>query len=234
MEDFASGRTAKQPAPEDGEIGVSHGEMRKKTWAKQFSCVSYYDTSYHIKANPLYSVCSRNVLRRRRAQALAGDVRRDAMKLLGRWMRKARRKSPHIFHLNTGSCNGCDIELVTCLSPRYDVEQLGIHLASTPHHADILCITGPVTRNTLQAVKEVYAQVCEPKAVVALGSCTASCNVFAGSPVIEGPLDRWVPVDVYVPGCPPHPDAMIDGIMKAAAILAERGARKAAKGGAHR
>lgn len=152
------------------------------------------------------------------------------MNILDKLMYKARVKSPRIFHMNTGSCNGCDIELVTCLSPRYDVEQLGIHLEGSPRHADILCITGPVTRKTLEAVKTVYAQVCEPKAVVALGSCGASCNVFAGSPVIEGPLSKHIPVDIYVPGCPPHPDAIIEGIAQAAEILAQRGVRTEAKG----
>jgi Ni,Fe-hydrogenase III small subunit len=152
------------------------------------------------------------------------------MNLIKRLMHRCRRKSPFLFHLNTGSCNGCDIELVTCLSPRYDVEQLGIHLEGSPRHADILCITGPVTRTTLEAVKTVYSQVCEPKAVVALGSCPASCNVFAGSPVIEGPLSKHIPVDVYVPGCPPHPDAIIEGIARAAEILANRGVSEKAKG----
>jgi Ni,Fe-hydrogenase III small subunit len=152
------------------------------------------------------------------------------MNLFKRLMHRCRRKSPFLFHLNTGSCNGCDIELVTCLSPRYDVEQLGIHLEGSPRHADILCITGPVTRATLEAVKTVYSQVCEPKAVVALGSCPASCNVFAGSPVIEGPLSKHIPVDVYVPGCPPHPDAIIEGIARAAEILANRGVPESAKG----
>jgi Ni,Fe-hydrogenase III small subunit len=152
------------------------------------------------------------------------------MNLLKRLMHRCRRKSPSLFHLNTGSCNGCDIEMVTCLSPRYDIEQLGIHLEGSPRHADILCITGPVTRNTLEAVKTVYSQVCEPKAVVALGSCPASCNVFAGSPVIVGPLSKYIPVDVYVPGCPPHPDAIVAGIARAAEILADRGVRGNAKG----
>ncbi|MGA2673921.1 MAG: NADH-quinone oxidoreductase subunit NuoB [Terracidiphilus sp.] len=152
------------------------------------------------------------------------------MNLFKRLMNKCRRKSPFLFHLNTGSCNGCDIELITCLSPRYDVEQLGIHLEGSPRHADILCITGPVTRTTLEAVKTVYSQVCEPKAVVALGSCPASCNVFAGSPVIAGPLSKHIPVDVYVPGCPPHPDAIIDAIARAAEILAERGVSAKTKG----
>jgi len=148
------------------------------------------------------------------------------MSFFKRLMNKCRRKSPSLFHMNTGSCNGCDIELITCLSPRYDVEQLGIQLEGSPRHADIICITGPMTRNALEAAKATYAQVCEPKAVVALGSCPASCNVFAGSPVIEGPLSKHIPVDVFVPGCPPHPDAIIEGIARAAAILADRGVRK--------
>jgi len=132
----------------------------------------------------------------------------------------ARRRSPWLFHVNAGSCNGCDIELVTCLTPRYDVEQLGIRLEASPRHADIVVVSGPVTRTTRAALETVCAQVPDPKVVVALGSCPASCNVFAGSPVVDGPLDRIVPVDVYVPGCPPRPDAIIEGIADAIAMLA--------------
>jgi Ni,Fe-hydrogenase III small subunit len=135
-------------------------------------------------------------------------------------VRTARRRSPWLFHLNAGSCNGCDIELVTCLTPRYDVEQLGIRLEGSPRHADIVVVSGPVTRTTRAALETVYAQVPDPKVVVALGSCPASCNVFAGSPVVEGPLDDIIPVDVFVPGCPPRPDAIIAGVAEAIAILA--------------
>jgi membrane-bound hydrogenase subunit mbhJ len=137
-------------------------------------------------------------------------------------VRKARQRSPWLFHLNTGGCNGCDIELVACLTPRYDVEQLGIRLEGSPWHADVLCVSGPVTRTTRPALETIYAQVPEPKVVVAIGSCPASCNVFAGSPTMEGPLDEIVPVDVYVPGCPPRPDAIIEGIAQAVAILAQK------------
>ena len=132
---------------------------------------------------------------------------------------RARRRSAWLFHLNTGSCNGCDIELVTCLSPRYDVEQLGIRLEGSPRHADILCVSGPVTHNTRAALETIYAQMPDPKVVVAIGSCPASCNVFDGSPVIEGPLDKIVPVDVYVPGCPPRPHLIIQGIGEAIELL---------------
>jgi membrane-bound hydrogenase subunit mbhJ len=144
------------------------------------------------------------------------------MNLFKRLLCTARRKSPWLFHLNSGSCNGCDIEFLTCLSPRYDVEQLGIHLEGSPRHADILCVTGPVTKNSAEALRTVYSQVCHPKAVVAIGSCPASCNVFADSPSVDGPLDKHVPVDVFVPGCPPRPDAIIEGIARAAQILSER------------
>lgn len=138
-----------------------------------------------------------------------------------------RRHSPWIFHMNAGSCNGCDIELVASIAPRYDAEQLGVLLQGSPRHADILCITGPVTRNAVEAIQTVYGQVCGPKAVVAIGSCPASTNVFIDSRTLDGPLDRHIPVDVYVPGCPPRPDAIVQGIAKAAEILADRSGKAA-------
>ncbi len=136
-----------------------------------------------------------------------------------------RRRSPWLFHMNSGSCNGCDIEIVAALTPRYDAEQLGVRLEGSPRHADILCITGPVTRKAVNAVKTVYGQVCGPKAVVAIGSCPATTNVFIDSRTLEGPLNKHIPVDVFVPGCPPRPDAIIQGVAKAAGILAERAAK---------
>lgn len=145
------------------------------------------------------------------------------MKLWKRLMCYARRRSPWIFNMNSGSCNGCDIEIIAALTPRYDAEQLGVLLQGSPRHADILCVTGPVTQKAVDAVKTVYNQICDPKAVIAIGSCPATTNVFIDSRTLAGPLDKHVPVDVYVPGCPPRPDAIIAGIAKAAAILAERG-----------
>ena len=142
------------------------------------------------------------------------------MSILSSLMSTARRRSAWLFHANAGSCNGCDIEFMACLTPRYDMEQLGIRHEASPRHADIVVVSGPVTRTTCEALETVYGQVPDPKVVVALGSCPASCNVFAGSPTIVGPLDRILPVDVYVPGCPPRPDAIIAGLVEAAAILA--------------
>lgn len=149
------------------------------------------------------------------------------MKLWNRLMCTCRRRSPWLFHMNAGSCNGCDIELVAAITPRYDAEQLGVRLEGSPRHADILCVTGPVTRNAAGAIETVYGQVPAPKAVVAIGSCPATTNVFIDSRTLDGPLDKHVPVDVFVPGCPPRPDAIIQGIAQAASILAERAARSA-------
>lgn len=142
--------------------------------------------------------------------------------LMFRIVERARRRSAWLFHFNAGACNGCDIELVTCLTPFYDVEQIGIRLEGSPRHADILCVSGPVTRTTREPLEVIYAQMPAPKAVVAIGSCPASCNVFAGSPVIDGPLDTIIPVDVYVPGCPPRPHAIIQGIAEAINCLGKK------------
>jgi membrane-bound hydrogenase subunit mbhJ len=146
------------------------------------------------------------------------------------WVELSRKRSPWIFHLNTGGCNGCDIELLACVTPRYDVEQLGIRLEGSPRHADILVVSGPVTRNTERALRTIYSQMPDPKAVVAIGSCPASGNVFMGSPVINGPLEDIIPVDVYVPGCPPRPDAIIEGIAEAINTLNQKQSKTFIKG----
>ncbi|MBE0512772.1 NADH-quinone oxidoreductase subunit B family protein [Candidatus Bathyarchaeota archaeon] len=128
---------------------------------------------------------------------------------------RSRIKSPWLFHLNTGSCNGCDIEIVAVLTPRYDVERLGCILVGSPRHADVLLITGPVTRQMISRVIRVYEQIPEPKAVVAVGACALSGGPFIGSYVIEGPVDGIVPVDAYVAGCPPRPEAIVRGVINA-------------------
>jgi Ni,Fe-hydrogenase III small subunit len=150
--------------------------------------------------------------------------------LILRLVERARRRSAWLYHFNAGACNGCDIELVTCLTPRYDVEQAGIRLEASPRHADILCVSGPVTRTTREALETIYGQIPYPKVVVAIGSCPATCNVFAGSPVIDGPVDKIIPVDIYIPGCPPRPHAIIEGIGRAIEKLAARKTESAAGG----
>ena len=136
-------------------------------------------------------------------------------------------KSPWIYHVNTGSCNGCDIELVSLITPIYDVERLGVKLSGTPRHADIIVVTGPVTTQSRDRLIRVLEQVPEPKVVLSLGSCPISCNVFKGSYSVDGPLDKWTKVDVSVGGCPPKPEAIIEGVKKAVEILKEkRGAKE--------
>ncbi len=126
-----------------------------------------------------------------------------------------RKKSPWLLHFNTGGCNGCDIELIAALTPRYDVERFGMQLRGSPRHADILVVTGPVTRQTKDRLIRIYEQMPEPKLVVAVGSCPASGCVFHDCYNVLGPLDKFIPVDAYVPGCPPKPEAIIFGIVKA-------------------
>jgi len=131
-------------------------------------------------------------------------------------------KSPWIYHINTGSCNGCDIELVAALTPRYDAERFGFKLAGTPRHADIVVVSGPVTSQSKERLIRTLEQVPEPKVVVSIGSCPRSGNVFKGSYSVEGPLENYVHVDVSIAGCTPKPEAVIEGLYAAAGILAEK------------
>ena len=124
-------------------------------------------------------------------------------------------RSLWVFHLNTGSCNGCDIEIVACLTPRYDLERFGIKLVGSPKHADVLLVTGPVTGKMLDRVKRVYEQTPDPKAVIAVGTCGTSGGVFYNSYNLSGSIDKVIPVDVYVPGCPARPEAIINGVLQA-------------------
>ena len=135
-------------------------------------------------------------------------------------------KSPWLFHINSGSCNGCDIELVAVLTPRYDVERLGFKLTGSPRQADIVVVTGPVTKQSLDRVLSAISQVPEPKCVVTMGSCPQSGNVFKDSWSVAGPLSKYVHVDVDVAGCAPRPQAVIDGLALATQILKEKRGQK--------
>ena len=134
--------------------------------------------------------------------------------MLNRLVRWSRKKSPWILHLNSGACNACDIEVVAALTPRFDVERLGVLLKATPRHADVIVATGPVTRQLKDRIIRIYEQTPEPKFVVAGGACAMSGCVYRGAYNIMGGLDQVIPVDVYVPGCPARPDAILDGVVK--------------------
>lgn len=126
----------------------------------------------------------------------------------------ARVSSPWVLHFNSGSCNGCDIEILATLTPRYDVERLGVKLQASPRQADILLATGPVTRQARERLLRIYEQMPQPKFVVAIGSCAISGGVFQGCYNVMNGIDKVIPVDAYIPGCPPRPDAVIDGLVK--------------------
>jgi NADH-quinone oxidoreductase B subunit len=128
-----------------------------------------------------------------------------------RWSRK---KSPWILHLNSGACNACDIEVVAALTPRFDVERLGVLLRATPRHADVIVATGPVTRQLRDRIIRIYEQTPDPKFVIAVGACAMSGCVYRGAYNICGGLDQVIPVNVYIPGCPVRPDAILDGVVK--------------------
>ncbi|MBK8901103.1 MAG: NADH-quinone oxidoreductase subunit B family protein [Anaerolineaceae bacterium] len=125
----------------------------------------------------------------------------------------ARINSPWAIHYNSGSCNGCDIEILATLTPRYDVERFGIKLQGSPRHADILICTGPVTRQSRDRLRRIYDQMPEPKFVIAVGACALSGGVFEGCYNCLGGIDQVLPVNVFVPGCPPRPDAIIHGVV---------------------
>ena len=126
----------------------------------------------------------------------------------------ARLKSPWVIHFNSGACNGCDIEIVALLTPKYDVERFGIKLEPSPRHADVLLVTGAVTKQCTERLKRIYEQMPQPKFVVAIGACACSGGVFQGTYGVEGGVDKAIPVTAYIPGCPPRPEALIDGVVK--------------------
>jgi len=122
--------------------------------------------------------------------------------------------SPWLLHFNSGSCNGCDIEILATLTPRYDLERFGIKLMGSPRHADVLVCTGPITRQARDRLLRIYEQMHEPKFVVAVGACALSGGVFHDCYNVMGGIDHLLPVDAYIPGCPPRPEAIIDGVVK--------------------
>lgn len=126
----------------------------------------------------------------------------------------ARTKSPWLLHFNSGGCAGCDIEVVAALNPKFDIERFGMLLKGSPRHSDILVLTGPITFQIKDRLKRIYNQMPEPKFVIAIGSCPISGGVYRGCYNVHEGADKVVPVDVYVPGCPPKPEAIIDGIIK--------------------
>ncbi|MBN1146316.1 MAG: NADH-quinone oxidoreductase subunit B family protein [Anaerolineales bacterium] len=145
------------------------------------------------------------------------DRRPNLLQQLSTW---GRINSPWVVHFNSGSCNGCDIEILATLTPRYDLERFGVKLKGSPRHADVLICTGAVTRQARERLLRTYEQMHEPKFVVAVGSCALSGGVFRGCYNTLGGIDQVIPVSAYIPGCPPRPEAIIDGVVKLLSSLA--------------
>jgi Ni,Fe-hydrogenase III small subunit len=140
-------------------------------------------------------------------EVLGAQIRERTARLFGR--------SLHIREVDAGSCNGCEIEIVGLGNPIYDAERFGIHFVASPRHADLLLVTGPVTRNMELALRKTYDATPEPRLVVAVGACGCSGGMFGVNYATRGAVDAVVPVDVYIPGCPPNPHALLHGILLA-------------------
>ena len=144
---------------------------------------------------------------RKSIEAVGQQIKERAAKMFGR--------SLHIREVDAGSCNGCEIEIVGLNSPIYDIERFGVHFVASPRHADMLLVTGPVTRNMELALRKTYDAMPDPRLVVAVGACGCSGGIFGQNYATCGGVDSTVPVDVYIPGCPPNPHALLHGILLA-------------------
>jgi Ni,Fe-hydrogenase III small subunit/formate hydrogenlyase subunit 6/NADH:ubiquinone oxidoreductase subunit I len=147
-------------------------------------------------------------------ESLGHKAREAIQKSLGR--------SLAIREVDAGSCNGCELEIVALNNPIHDIERFGMHFVASPRHADMLLVTGPVTRNMELALLKTYRAMSEPKVVVAVGACGISGGIFGENYASLGGVDKVLPVDVYIPGCPPRPQALLHGILLAVGRLAER------------
>ncbi len=145
------------------------------------------------------------------------DGQSESLETLGRQIQERANKmfgrSLHIREVDAGSCNGCEIEIVNLNSPIYDIERFGIHFVASPRHADMLLVTGPVTRNMELALRKTYDAMSAPRLVVAVGACGCSGGIFGINYATRGGVDSVIPVDIYIPGCPPNPHALLQGIL---------------------
>lgn len=142
---------------------------------------------------------------------------------------KGMERSPWLIHYDASSCNGCDIEVLACLTPLYDAERFGCIVTGDPKQADLLLVTGSVKHRNQAILRNIYDQMPDPKAVVAIGACAYSGGVFSECYNVKGGVATTIPVDVYVPGCAARPEAVLDGVVRAAGLLFER--RKAMRAG---
>ena len=131
-------------------------------------------------------------------------------------------KSPWLLHYDGSSCNGCDIEVLACTTPVYDVERFGVINTGNPMHADIFLVTGGINSQNAEVVKQIYSQMPNPKVVLAVGTCACTGGIFKDCYNIKGGADTVIPVDIYVPGCAARPQSIIDGVVQAVALYKEK------------
>ncbi len=136
--------------------------------------------------------------------------------------RKAFGRSLWVYHANTGACNGCDIEVINVLTPYYDAERFGIRLVGSPRHADVILVSGPVTRQVVPALRRLLDAVPDPKLVVAVGSCATGGGTWFDSYATLGGADKAIHVDYYIPGCPPRPEAILYGVAVAMGLVPKK------------
>ena len=141
--------------------------------------------------------------------------------------RKSFPRSLWVYHTNTGGCNGCDIEVVNVLTPYYDAERFGIKLVASPRHADVLLVAGPVTRQVEPALKRLYEAVPKPKLVFGIGSCAMGGNIWFDSYHVRGGIGEVLPVDYYIPGCPPRPEAILYAVAVALGLAEKKVGKRA-------
>ena len=159
----------------------------------------------------------------RQSEAQPGPGLGESAARLSEHIRGRLGRSLHVRQVDAGSCNGCELEITATTNPVFDLERFGIHFVASPRHADLLLVTGPVTRNMEIALRKTYEATPEPRVVAAVGACGCSGGIFGeGTYAAVGGVDRVVPVDVYIPGCPPRPHAILNGLLVAMGVRQAR------------
>jgi Ni,Fe-hydrogenase III small subunit len=148
-----------------------------------------------------------------RAPSAEASARAALAEAVGRQARKRLGRSLSIREVDAGSCNGCELEIHALNNAYYDIERFGLRFVASPRHADVLLVTGPVTRNMQEALKRTYDATPDPKWVVAVGDCARDGGCFAGSYAVVGGVSEVIPVDLHVPGCPPEPADILSGLL---------------------
>jgi Ni,Fe-hydrogenase III small subunit/Pyruvate/2-oxoacid:ferredoxin oxidoreductase delta subunit len=193
-------------------ISVSHDVDVASYTRQQLTCAASFDT------DPATGRCTF-----RQLESLPGPTLRESADRLRDRIRGQLGRSLHVRQVDAGSCNGCELEIAATTNPFYDLERFGIHFVASPRHADLLLVTGPVTRNMEIALRRTYEAAPDPRIVVAVGACGCSGGQFGeGTYAAVGGVDRVLPVDVYIPGCPPRPQAILNGLLIAMGIREAR------------